>query len=198
MYNEIRNFMEGGIIMNNTTKKLARSALLLAIAIVFQIIGRNLQVASINQFLVGPIINAILLVSVVICGTWWGVGIGVLTPILAFLIGQLSPIFAPFIPFIMIGNILYVIAFALIYKKFKTSSLAKEAIGVIISSLLKFAFMFVSAVKIIHILNISFSKLALKLLPTAMGMLQLVTAIIGGILAIVIIEILRKRKQILD
>lgn len=184
--------------MNNTTKKLVRSALLLAIAIVFQLIGRNIQAAGINQFLVGPIINAVLLVSVVICGTWWGIGIGILTPLLAFLIGQLAPIFGPFIPFIMIGNAIYVIAFGLIYKKVKASNAAKETIGVIIGSLLKFAFLFVSAVKIIHILNISFSTLALKLLPTAMGILQLITSVIGGVIAIIIIEILRKRKQVTD
>ena len=47
--------------MENNTKKLIRASLLLAMGMLFQIIGRN--VPEINQFFVGPIINCILILK---------------------------------------------------------------------------------------------------------------------------------------
>jgi riboflavin transporter len=176
--------------LKNNLRKLIRASMLLAIAIVFQIIGRNTP--QVSQFLVGPVVNAILILTAVVCGIQWGVGVGIITPILAWLVGQLAAPMAPFIPFIMAGNLLYVVCFGILNKYIKYGSY----LGVGLGSLIKFAFLSISASKLVSIFSINIpSKVASKLI-IAMGVPQLITAVIGGILALIFINILSKRKLI--
>lgn len=173
--------------MKSNAKFLVRSGLLLAIAIVFQFIGKN--VPQLNQILVGSVINAILLIAAFLCGTWWGVAIGVLTPVTAFLLGQLNSALAPFIPFIMIGNALIVISFGLL----KGYRFWGKYVGVMLGAVLKYAFLAFSATKLIHIIGISLNPKVEKALITAMGSMQLITALIGGAIALMLIETLKNK-----
>lgn len=168
---------------------LSKSALLLAIAIVFQLIGRTIP--EINQFLVGPIINAVLLLSVYICGVKWGVLTAALTPILAWLVGQLAAPMAPFIPFIIIGNIIYVMLFGAIRGKRYGIYM-----GIILGSFAKFLFLSLSASHLVKLLKIGIPIKVLDKLVLSMGGPQLITALTGGIIAMVLIQILSKRKVI--
>ncbi|MDP4178732.1 MAG: ECF transporter S component [Bacillota bacterium] len=169
------------------TKNLIRSSLLLALAIVLQLIGS--KVPQINQLLVGSSVNAILILSAYLCGISWSISIGVLTPILAWLIGQLASPLAPFIPFIMIGNIIYILCFSLL-KKYKNLGIY---IGIVLGAFLKFLFLSFSAKKLIHIINLSIPPKVSAKLVIAMGIPQLLTALIGGALALIIIKILAAR-----
>ncbi|MDD3223710.1 MAG: ECF transporter S component [Clostridium sp.] len=128
--------------MNNNLKTLVRAAFFLAIAIVFQFIGRAYP--GISQFFVGPAVNAVLLLTASICGVYLGVCVGVLTPLLAWALGQLSPMFGPFLPFIMIGNAIFVIAFYN-FQKVKKYGMV---LGIIVGAILKFLFLYISASKI--------------------------------------------------
>ncbi|QAA35140.1 ECF transporter S component [Clostridium manihotivorum] len=168
---------------------LSKSALLLAIAIAFQLIGRTIP--EINQFLVGPIINAVLLLSVYICGVKWGVLTAALTPILAWVVGQLAAPMAPFIPFIIIGNIIYVILFGSVREK-----IYGIYIGIILGSFVKFLFLSLSASHLVKLLKLGIPTKVLDKLVLSMGVPQLITALAGGIIAMVLIQILSKRKVI--
>lgn len=172
---------------NKNTRNIVRTALMLAVVIVFQFIGRNIP--QINQFFVGPIVNTVLLITAYICGTKWGVLTGLLTPIMALLVGQLAAPMAPFIPFIAIGNMIYVLIFGLL-KQDKI----KRIIGIIIGSLAKFIFLYFSAVKLTHLFNLNIPSKVLNSLAVAMGIPQLITGLAGGIIALSLIEILAKRK----
>lgn len=174
----------------SSTKKLIQTSLLLAIGIIFQVIGRN--VPEINQFLVGPVINCILILAAVICGRWWGVGAGLLTPVMALLVGQLSAPLAPFIPFIMTGNAIFVLLFSI----FQESKLVRRAGAVIIGAAAKYAFLAFSASKLISLFGLNFPPKIAKALVISMGIPQLVTALGGGALALILIEILSRRKVI--
>ena len=176
--------------MESKTKKLIQASLLLAMGMIFQIIGRN--VPEINQFLVGPMINCILILTAFICGKWWGVGVGVLTPILAWLVGQLATPLILFIPFIMIGNSLFVYIFSF----FKEGQLVKKSIGIIIGSLAKFAFLTLASTKLISLFNLNFPSKIAKMLVISMSIPQLITALVGGAFGLIIIELLIKRKII--
>ncbi len=177
------------MIKINNTNKLVKASFLLAIAIVFQFLGRTFP--EISQMFVGPAINAILLLTVLICGLWYGLAIGCLTPILAFILGQLPTPFGPFIPFIIVGNLLYVYIFNLFIK----GKINKQSIGIIIGSLLKFAFLFISSNYIISALKIIGNQAVVSKLAIAMGILQLITSLLGGIAALIIIQILKKRER---
>lgn len=174
--------------MNDKVKNLVRASLLLAIAIIIQFLGKNIP--QINQFLVGPVVNAILIITAFVCGTWWGVGVGVLTPIMAWLVGQLPGPMAPFIPFIMIGNALFVIFFGILknYQKWG------KYIGLLLGSFIKFLFLSLSAAKLITVFNIGLPPKVASKLVIMMGTPQLITALIGGAIALVLIKLLTKRK----
>ncbi|RBP42684.1 ECF transporter S component [Garciella nitratireducens] len=174
--------------MNIDTRKLVRASLLLAMGIIFQIIGRNIP--QINQFLVGPIINCILILTAFICGKWLGAGVGILTPILAWLVGQLATPLAPFIPFIIIGNLLFIFLFSL----FMEGELLKRSIGIFLGAIGKYVFLMFASRKLIYLLGLNFSPKVAKALSISMSIPQLITALIGGALALMIIELLIKRK----
>lgn len=176
--------------MNINTKKLVQASLLLAMGIIFQIIGRNIP--QINQFLVGPIINCILILTAFICGKWWGVGVGILTPMLAWFVGQLATPLAPFIPFIIIGNFLFVFLFSL----FMEGQLLKRGIGIILGAIGKYAFLTFASTKLIDFLGLNFPPKVVKTLSLSMSTPQLITALAGGVFALIIIEALIKRKVI--
>ncbi|HEY5560893.1 MAG TPA: hypothetical protein VIK72_03900 [Clostridiaceae bacterium] len=60
--------------MNKSTKKLVLSSLFLALAIVFQFMGKSLP--TVSQLFVGPIVNALLLMTLVVCDIGWGIVVG--------------------------------------------------------------------------------------------------------------------------
>ncbi|MFA6942047.1 MAG: ECF transporter S component [Clostridiaceae bacterium] len=175
---------------NKGVQNLVRSGLLLAIAVVMIFVGKN--VPAINQFLAGPGVNAVLLLTAYICGTYYGIGVGLLTPLIALLVGQLPSAFAPFVPFIMIGNAIYVLLFGLLKDRVKLGKYA----GMISGSVLKFIFLYLSASQLVTLFSLNIPKKMLSKLAVMMGLPQLITALIGGIIAIAIIEILRVRKVI--
>ncbi|GFP78472.1 ECF transporter S component [Clostridium fungisolvens] len=169
--------------------KVARAAFLLAIAIIFQFLGRNIP--GINQFLVGPIVNAVLILATFICGARLGALVAVLTPILAWVVGQLATAMAPFIPFIVVGNLIYILIFSVL--KNKKYGLY---IGIILGSFIKFVFLSFSASNILKVIDIGIPKKILEKLAISMGVPQLITALAGGIIAIILIKLLYKRKAI--
>lgn len=84
-------------------KFLTRTAILLAITLIFQFL-------KMPQLITGSIVNAMLLIAAGTVGMWSGIIIGLLTPVIAFLVGIMG--FPLMIPFIMVGNGLYVMLFS--------------------------------------------------------------------------------------
>ena len=100
--------------MKLKTRQITVTAILLAICIVSQFF-KNL-----NVYITGPIINAALILTTVYAGLACGIILSVITPITSFFITG-SPIMAAIpamFPCIMIGNIILVVAVALLRSKF--------------------------------------------------------------------------------
>ena len=173
---------------NTNINKLVKASLFLSLAIVFQVIGKTAP--QISQFFVGPAVNAILILTAVICGGTYGVLVGSLTPILAYLTGQLSSALGPFIPFIIIGNIILVLSFIILNRRGKYG----EFLGIIIGSFIKYLFLSTSASKLIHLFKLNMPTKIVNKLVITMGIPQLITSLLGGAFALLLIEILRKRK----
>lgn len=171
-------------------KNLLRSALLLAIAIIFQIVGKN--VPAISQAFVGPAVNAVLIITAYTCGTVWGITVGALTPLLAWLTAQLPSPMGPFIPFIMMGNCIFVTSFGLL----KNKGALGKTLGIVIGAILKYLFLFLSASKLVSVFKLGIPEKIAEKLIIMMGLPQLATALVGGFAALALIEILRKRKVI--
>ncbi|MCY6370058.1 ECF transporter S component [Clostridium ganghwense] len=171
--------------MNSQIRNLVRSSLLLAIAVIFQMTLKHTVV-------VGPVVNAVLLLTTFICGTVWGIYVGLLTPLLAFATGTLNAALGPFVPFIMIGNAILVFFFGI----FKGKEKFGKYLGLVIGSLLKYLFLYVSATKLVSLFKLGIPAKLVKQLAIIMGIPQFYHALIGGAFAILIIELLKKRKQI--
>lgn len=152
------------------TRSITRTSLLLALALTVQ------QVKI--QWLTGPAINAILILAVAYVGVHSAVLIASVTPILALMNG-IMPL-AIVVPFIILGNILYVLMFNWQYGK-------NNIAGVALASILKYLALMLSVKFIIEVPE----KVAF-----ALSTPQLITALSGGVMAIVIIKYLPLEKAI--
>lgn len=161
---------------NSTMTVLTRTAVLLALALVFQI-----GFTQFAQPAVGPLVNMTLLVAAVVVGSAPAIVIGCLTPLMAFVLG-IMPLL-PVVPFIMIANAIYILSFNLIRKSIPKYG---DIVGVIVAASLKFAFL---AISIRYFVTFFVEKIPPKLV-TAFTLPQLYTALIGGFLAIVIVKYL--------
>ena len=112
-----------------------------------------------------------------------------LVPSLMALAGGLLPaVLAPAVPFIMIGNVIYVLCIDWIYDNCKNNAEGYWW-GVIVGSIIKFSFLLVS-VNIISKLVIK-NELVIKV-AQMFSWPQLATAIIGGMIAWVVLRQLNR------
>lgn len=173
--------------MKLKTKQLTVTSILLAICIVSQLF-KNL-----NVFITGPIINAALILATVYAGLACGVILSVITPVTSFIITG-SPVMAAIpamFPCIMIGNIVLVVAVALLRGKFGKK--AGLPVSIVIGSIVKALFMGIVIALIILPTMLPPKMLPmLKVLQLQFSVTQLITALIGGVYAIIICVSLHK------
>ncbi|MGV8087329.1 MAG: hypothetical protein ACP5N1_06885 [Candidatus Woesearchaeota archaeon] len=154
--------------------------------IVFSVIGFFIPfILQHPQIIIGILVNVLLIV-----GATYLKGHKILPLILLPSIGALTAgilfdtytIFLLYlIPFIWLGNIIYVYTYK--YFNAKNYNLKNNFLGLLIASILKAGFLLTATLILV--------KLALvpEIFLTAMGLLQLVTALAGGFIAIGIIKI---------
>ncbi|MDF2988163.1 MAG: hypothetical protein K0R50_3673 [Eubacterium sp.] len=162
-------------------RMITRTAVLLAVVVVVQIAGRSLPNSN---FIVGPLVNMCLLVAAMTAGVAGGITIAILSPFTS-LINNNAPVAAallPFAPVIAVANIIFVLAFYLLYNK-------NKYVGLAVAALLKFGVLFLAIRLFLNIF--SFPKFTARLLEM-FSWPQLITALVGGIVAIPVIYSLRK------
>lgn len=169
---------------------ITQTAMMLALLIGVQIITRSL-----GQFVTGSLVNLILLVSVFMVGIYGGLAVAVLSPILAFLAG-IGPAFIQIIPFIAIGNAIFVTVAWLIAGKLiaslKTRDTVISTLGLVAASLSKFLFLWVGIVLIMLPQIPGIKEKQAAVISISFSWPQLVTALIGSFLALMIIPVLKK------
>ena len=136
-----------------------------------------------QQIITGSIVNATLFISTMLLGVQGGILIGLTPSLIALSTGLLSPVLAPMIPFIMMGNVILVISFN--YLKGKNYWM-----GIISASILKFLFLFSSSSMVMNL--ILKKELALKV-STMMSWPQLLTALLGGLIAYLFLKSFSKK-----
>ncbi|HOJ10931.1 MAG TPA: ECF transporter S component [Clostridiales bacterium] len=162
---------------------ITRTAILLALTIMFQMMGRFL--GPNNNFIVGPLVNAALLIATAATGLWGATTISVIAPFVSALTNKapIAPILLPFTPFIAIGNFILVLFFYLFMKKNKIA-------GIITGSVLKFSFLYASISVFLKVMKVPEGPS--KVLNSLFSWPQLVTALAGGVIALVVIKALGK------
>lgn len=168
--------------MDKKIRFLTRTALLLAVAITFQFVGKFIPY---NNFIVGPVINAVLIIATASAGIWSGTAIAVIAPLVSAFTNKaaIAPLIIGFSPFIIIGNFIYLLLYYLLQKK-------SRIVGIAAGSVLKSAFLYAS---------ISVFTSAVKMQPKVAATLtnlfswpQLLTALVGGAVAFAVLAAIGK------
>lgn len=100
--------------MNATRiRKMVTTAILIALAIAFQnlrlVLGGNAN--PISPYIIGTLVNLCLIVAACVVGVWSGLSVAVITPLIALLQAYAQ---APMVPWIIAGNAVLVIVYALL------------------------------------------------------------------------------------
>ena len=131
------------------------------------------------QWITGPIVNAVLILTLLMFGIRHAVVIATIPSLMALSGGLLPVVLAPVVPFIMLGNMILILCVDWCYNNFEDKTKGYWS-GVILGASLKFLFLFLS-VNIISGLLIK-QELAIKV-AQMMSWPQLYTAILGGVIA---------------
>ena len=173
--------------MNSKIKWITRSAAAIALIIVVQLVTRPLN----QQLLTGSLVNLVLALAALLFGWSVGAAAAVVSPFIAYILGINAQILV--VPAIAVGNLTYVLVIALLVKLLKKSALpefVRNLIAVIAAAVCKFAIQYLLIVK-----WIAPSFLPAKAQPVMaanFGVMQLLTACIGGVLACLICPVVRK------
>ncbi|MEI8230433.1 MAG: hypothetical protein WCG83_04840 [Candidatus Peregrinibacteria bacterium] len=159
------------------------------------------------QLLTGPLVNAVLILACVLLGPTEAVTLGLFPSTVALMSGLLPLAFAPMVPFIIISNAIYVLGFAWSNGKSRKSRNTKKSMKADSSpssissfSSISFSIIFASVLKylfLVAVVRIVMSRFidgaSLPTLTFMMGLPQLITALIGGAIALAILSVLKRR-----
>lgn len=98
--------------MNKKIRLITRTAIMLAMLLVMQFLTKLTGI----QLLTGSVVNLLLILATAFCGLFGGLVLGVLSPILAFLLGITPLASFVLVPFIILGNVTYVLGYYFLSK----------------------------------------------------------------------------------
>ena len=168
---------------------ITETAVMLALLVTMQTLTKPM-----GQLVTGSCVNAILAVSVLVGGLASGLTIALVSPVLAFLLGIAPQILT--VPAIMLGNTVFVV---LLHTLVADRKPVLKIAGWLIAAVCKFAVLYATVVWLVcgvlaqRLLESGMLKEPmLKALPATFAWPQLVTALIGGSVALLIVPALRK------
>ena len=171
---------------------IAQTGVMLAL-----LIGVQFTTRSLSQFITGSLVNLILLVSLFVIGIASGITVAVLSPVLAFTVGM-GPMFVQIVPFVAAGNAVFVIA-AYFTRNYIARKTLKDtfftALGLITAGAAKTLFLWAGLVKIALPLIPGIKEKQITVISAAFSWPQMVTALIGGALAMIITPLLKLAVQ---
>lgn len=177
--------------MNRKVRWITETAVMLALLIVLQSLTK-----AAGQIVTGSCVNAVLAMTVLIGGMGSGITVALISPVMAYLLGIAPQLVT--VPAIMVGNAVYVVLLKLIAGP-KGADYLRSVAAWLIAAAAKFAVLWILVSKIIC--GIASAPLLaggllkapmLEKLPAMFTWPQLITALIGGAVALLIAPIIRK------
>jgi len=165
---------------------ITRTAVFIALLIVLQAATAPLG----NVFITGTIVNMLLIISVMTCGFASGFSVAVISPAVAKLIG-IGPLWI-LIPFIAAGNIVLVLLWHLAGNRNTKYRYAAMFAALISAAAAKFFVLYMGIVKIAVPLFLNLPEQQVKVVSNMFSFTQLITALSGGIIAVMILPSLKK------
>lgn len=174
--------------MKKKTLWVTETAVMLALLIVLQWLTKPL-----GQYVTGSCVNTVLAVTVLLCGISSGVTVALISPICAYLLGIAPQILT--VPAIMAGNAVFVVLLKLIWGK----AVWKQIAAWLSAAVAKFAILFtlvnymICGVLADGLMARGLLKTPmLTALPAAFGTAQLITALIGGGIALLAVPVVKR------
>ena len=187
--------------MHKKIQWITQTAMLLALLICLQWAGSMISVPLVKQLITGTCVNCVLAIAVLYTGWSSGITIALVSPIFAFLLG-IAPNFVTVLP-IMIGNSCFVALLRGIAGK-TGRPVWRQPVALVAAASVKFGVLYILVVKIVcgvaaeDLLGkkvgswVVLAAPMLNMLPTMFAWPQLVTALTGGAIALLILPIIRK------
>lgn len=165
---------------------LTRTAVLIALLVTLQ-----WSTSGLGQFVTGSCVNAVLAVAALLSGLWSGVVVAILSPFCAFLLG-VGPKLIQIVPAIAVGNLVLVLLVSVLIGA-KKAPVWKQAVGVVTASVAKFAVLYLLVVQlIVPALGAALAEKQIAAFTAMFSWPQLVTALIGSAVAVLIAPVIRK------
>jgi len=139
-----------------------------------------------GQYITGSLVNCVLAVATLVGGIYCGGVVAVISPFCAFLLG-IGPQLIQAAPVIALGNIAFVIILRLLWNPNKP--FWYRELTVVPAALTKFAVMCLGIKVLLPVLGVALPP---KLILMLSSYPQLITAAIGGTLAMLLLPLLRK------
>lgn len=177
--------------MKEKLRYITETAVMLALLVTLQALTKPA-----GQFVTGSAVNAVLAMSVMVGGLGCGLTVAIFSPLAAFLLRIAPQILT--VPAIMLGNVVYVMLLWAIADR-EGKQISRQLLAWMTAAAAKFLVLY-AVVKWL-ICGLLASRLLitgmlkqpmLKALPATFGWPQLVTALIGGGLALLMAPIVRK------
>lgn len=201
----VKFYFKGVIAMatNANSKKaimwVAQAGLLIALLVVVQLLTFAIpkSVPLVSQLFTGSLVNLVLIVGAGSAGFSATAIAAILSPVLALLFGQMS--FPQMVPVVAIGNLVIVaITWAFFNKSAKMSGGAKVGLniaGIIVGAIVKTAVVWATTLWLIIPAFFAGNAKVSKTLGLMFSWPQLVTALIGGAIALLILPRLKTSRK---
>ena len=177
--------------MNRKIRWITETAVMLALLVALQALTK-----AMGQIVTGSFVNTVLAVTALVVGLSGGITVAVISPVLAYLLGIAPQILT--VPAIMVGNCVFVVLLAVLAGK-DHKNIVRQVMAWVAAAAAKFAALYAIVVWLICgvlaeslLASGALKAPMLKALPATFSWPQLITALIGGGLALVITPVLRK------
>ena len=168
--------------MSKKVRWITETAVMLALLVALQAFTKPM-----GQLVTGSCVNAVLAIAALVGGLGSGLTIALISPVLAFLLGIAPQILT--VPAIMVGNAVYVLLLGRLFGK--KPPVWRQALAVAGSAGAKFLTLYLLVVKVLcSILPLKQPQIAT--FSTMFAWPQLITALIGGAAALLIVPVIRK------
>ena len=169
--------------MNQNIKWITQTALCTAFLIVLQLLTSSFG----NTLVTGSFVNMVLIISLVMCGISTDITVAIVSPVFAKLIG-IGPLWS-LIPCIVLGNISIILIWYIFANKYKNDILAW-----LLGAVTKFFVLYVGVVRFTIPILLKLPEKKAIIISTAFSIPQLITALIGGGIALIIVPVLKKSR----
>jgi hypothetical protein len=173
--------------MNTKVQDITFAGMFIALLVIVQ--AATVQLG--NTIVTGSLVNAILVVAILTTSYFPAVATALVSPVLATLIG-IGPTWA-IVPFIALGNLTLVLVWGTLGRSGKGSYISlRKVLALIVAALLKFAVLLVGVTKLAIPVILAIPEPKASVMSAAFSLPQLITASIGGVIALLIIPVIQK------